>query len=94
MSVFTVLADKPAPKGWPAEVRTIMYQASIDKTQQPMLMVAPIKKKKRPLLVGLHTWSGISFVLASGIAGELGDPAHLPSADSLSAYAGIVPAVE
>lgn len=36
---------------------------------------------------------GISFVLASGIAGELGDPSRLPSADSLSAYAGIVPAV-
>ena len=43
--------------------------------------------------VMLTSISGISFVLASGIAGELGDPAHLPSADSLSAYAGIVPAV-
>jgi transposase len=43
--------------------------------------------------VMLTSIPGISFVLASGIAGELGDPARLPSADSLSAYAGIVPAV-
>jgi transposase len=43
--------------------------------------------------VMLTSIPGISFVLASGIAGELGDPARLPSADSMSAYAGIVPAV-
>lgn len=43
--------------------------------------------------VMLTSIPGISFVLASGIAGELGDPADLPSSDSLSAYAGIVPAV-
>ena len=43
--------------------------------------------------VMLTSITGISFVLASGIAGELGDPARLPPADSLSAYAGIVPAV-
>ena len=34
---------------------------------------------------------GIGFVLAAGIAGELGDPAYLGSTDSLCAYAGIVP---
>ena len=34
---------------------------------------------------------GIGFVLASGIAGELGDPAELRPLDSLCAYAGIVP---
>lgn len=43
--------------------------------------------------VMLTSISGISFVLACGIAGELGDPARLPSADSMSAYAGIVPAI-
>lgn len=36
---------------------------------------------------------GISFVLASGIAAELGDPAYLPPTASLCSYAGIVPAV-
>ena len=34
---------------------------------------------------------GIGFVLAAGVAGELGDPARLGSADSLCAYSGIVP---
>lgn len=34
---------------------------------------------------------GIGFVLAAGIAGELGDPKRLASLDSLCAYAGIVP---
>ena len=33
---------------------------------------------------------GIGFVLATGVAGELGDPAQLGSTDSLCGYAGIV----
>ena len=34
---------------------------------------------------------GIGFVLAAGLAGELGDPKRLGKLDSLCAYAGIVP---
>jgi transposase len=34
---------------------------------------------------------GIGFVLAAGIAGELGDPKRLASLDSLCGYAGIIP---
>lgn len=34
---------------------------------------------------------GIGFVLAAGVAGELGDPARLGGTDSLCAYAGVVP---
>lgn len=34
---------------------------------------------------------GIGFVLAAGVAGELGYPKLLPSTDSLCAYCGIVP---
>jgi len=34
---------------------------------------------------------GIGFVLAAGVAGELGSPKHLATLDSLCAYAGIVP---
>ena len=45
-----------ASKGWPPEIRTLEYQASIDKTQQLMLVYTPTSKKKQPLLVGLHTW--------------------------------------
>lgn len=36
---------------------------------------------------------GISFVLATGLASELGDPKHLPATNSLCSYAGIVPAI-
>ena len=49
---------KPAPKGWPEEVKAIEYEASIDASQQPMLIYTAQAKEKRPLLVGLHTWSG------------------------------------
>lgn len=34
---------------------------------------------------------GIGFVLAAGVAGELGDPASLGTTDSLCCYAGIIP---
>jgi pimeloyl-ACP methyl ester carboxylesterase len=50
--------DQPTLNGWPLEIRTIEYQASVDKSQQPMLVYTPPTKGKRPLLVGLHTWSG------------------------------------
>ena len=43
--------------------------------------------------VMLTTMPGISFVLASGIASELGDPRFLAPTGSLCAYAGIVPAI-
>ncbi len=41
--------------------------------------------------VMLTSIPGIGFVLAAGLAGELGDPKHLGKLDSLCAYAGIVP---
>jgi transposase len=41
--------------------------------------------------VMLTSIPGIGFVLAAGLAGELGDPKHLGRLDSLCAYAGIVP---
>ncbi|MEM7601149.1 MAG: transposase [Verrucomicrobiota bacterium] len=40
----------------------------------------------------LTSLPGISFVLAAGIAGELGAPSQLHRLDSLCAYSGIVPA--
>ena len=45
-------------KGWPEQVKTVKYPASIDKSEQPMLALTAKSKEKRPLLVGLHTWSG------------------------------------
>jgi len=50
--------QEPAPKGWPESVRKVMYRASSDGSEQPMLMYTASGKEKRPLLVGLHTWSG------------------------------------
>lgn len=45
-------------KGWPDEVQEIKYEASIDQSTQPALIYAAKCNEKRPLLVGLHTWSG------------------------------------
>jgi pimeloyl-ACP methyl ester carboxylesterase len=44
--------------GWPADVREVRHQSSGDKTMQPALFWSPAGlTEKRPLLVGLHTWS-------------------------------------
>jgi len=51
-------AEQPAPKGWPNEVKVVRYASSLDKTAQPMLVYAARASSERPLLVGLHTWSG------------------------------------
>lgn len=45
-------------KGWPEEVQSVKYPVSIDGSRQPMLVYSAGSKEKRPLLVGLHTWSG------------------------------------
>jgi len=55
--------------------------------QQAALLLA-----KTPYIM-LTSIPGISFVLAAGLAGEIGDPANLPTISALSSYAGIVPAV-
>ena len=55
------LAEEPNDtkiEGWPEQVKEIKYLASADKTLQPMLLCAANDKSKRPLLVGLHSWSG------------------------------------
>ena len=44
-------------KGWPKQVKEIKYPANADKTLQPMLLRVASGKSKRPLLVGLHSWS-------------------------------------
>ncbi len=47
-----------AVPGWPEGVREIRYRSPADGTRQPALFYAPQTKEPRPLLVGLHTWSG------------------------------------
>ncbi len=53
-----VASAEEVVKGWPEQVKTVNYPASIDKSEQPMLVLTAESKEKRPLLVGLHTWSG------------------------------------
>jgi len=55
---FSVIACAGELKGWPEQVQSAKYPASIDKSQQPMLVFTAKSKEKRPLLVGLHSWSG------------------------------------
>lgn len=45
-------------KAWPADVREIRYACDADHSQQPAKYYDSGSKKKRPLLVALHTWSG------------------------------------
>jgi len=45
------------PRFWPEEVQNIMYLSNADNSEQPALFYNSESKKKKPLLVGLHTWS-------------------------------------
>ena len=47
-----------AIKNWPKEIQEIKYRSAADDTDQQALYFAPKAKEPRPLLVGLHTWSG------------------------------------
>jgi dienelactone hydrolase len=49
---------KPKPKPWPEVVQDIRYPSAADNTDQPALYYDSGSKKKRPLLVALHSWSG------------------------------------
>ena len=53
-------------KGWPAEVSKVEIPCS-DGVKQPAIWFTPAKKGKKPLLVGLHTWSS-TFASAGGDA--------------------------
>lgn len=55
----------PAPEGWPEQVNTLIYTASIDASPQPMVMYTAESEEKRPLLIGLHTWGGTYSQLSS-----------------------------
>lgn len=43
---------------WPTNVNSIRYLSSADNTLQPAMFYYPPGDKPKPLLVGLHTWSG------------------------------------
>ena len=62
---LTVATSASEKSEWPKQVQSIRYPASIDKSSQPMLQYTAKSKEKRPLLVGLHTWSG-GYMQAGG----------------------------
>ncbi len=45
-------------KGWPRAIQHIQVRSTADQTDQPALVWSPATDEARPLLVGLHTWSG------------------------------------
>lgn len=58
VSLLTVNAEsKKGLKDWPQGVEEIEYTSSIDDSKQPSLIYKAKSKEKRPLLVGLHSWS-------------------------------------
>jgi pimeloyl-ACP methyl ester carboxylesterase len=62
----THLISKPAPKRWPAQITKVGIPCSDGATQEAMWF-APASTEKKPLLVGLHTWSS-SYASAGGDA--------------------------
>ena len=46
------------PRLWPEEVKKIDYFSHADSTEQPALYYDSGSESEKPLLVGLHTWSG------------------------------------
>lgn len=54
------------PPGWPDAVAEIRIRSSADRSEQPALQWSPAGDEARPLLVGLHTWSGDYRQAANG----------------------------
>lgn len=61
----TVAGAAVAP-GWQPEVQEIQIRSTADQSEQPALTWSPAEKEARPLLVGLHTWSGNYKQAANG----------------------------
>ncbi len=52
--------------GWQPEVTVIQISSTADQSPQPALTWSPATEEARPLLVGLHTWSGDYQQAANG----------------------------
>lgn len=53
-------------RGWQPEVLEIQISSTADQSAQPALTWSPKTEEARPLLVGLHTWSGDYKQAANG----------------------------
>ena len=60
INLVAAAEDTPAPKDWPAVMKTVSYPSTIDNTMQPAVVYVPEKATTTavPLLVTLHSWSG------------------------------------
>jgi len=52
------LVGLAAENPWPEQVKAVEYKSSADASMQKAMFYAPSGKKKVPLVVTLHTWSG------------------------------------
>lgn len=62
----SLLHAKPPAAGWPEEVSLIRIRSTADGSEQPAMTWSPKVEENRPLLVGLHTWSGDYRQAANG----------------------------
>ena len=53
---FLTMTCSSFAQGWPAKVTKVEIPAS-DGVMQPAMWFSPAAAEKKPLLVGLHTWS-------------------------------------
>jgi poly(3-hydroxybutyrate) depolymerase len=68
ISGLAPVARAQTPPGWPAGVSEIRVVSTADRTEQPSLVWSPDTTEARPLLVGLHTWSGDYLQTSNGPA--------------------------
>ncbi len=71
---------------------TVDLHACLERNARSLRIDAALELADTPYALATSI-PGIGFVLAAGVAGELGDPALLGNTDSLCAYSGIVPRV-
>ena len=71
---------------------TVDLHACLERNAKSLRIDAALELANTPYALATSI-PGIGFVLAAGVAGELGDPALLGHTDSLCAYSGIVPRV-
>ncbi|MCB1208771.1 MAG: alpha/beta fold hydrolase [Verrucomicrobiales bacterium] len=59
LSMLQLHAQSQSVPGWPVEAKTIQVVSTADNSPQPSVTWSPADDgQARPLLVGLHTWSG------------------------------------
>ena len=58
LSLIIIVVSLNIQAKWPDSVIDIKYASSIENSLQPMKLYSAKGNQERPLLVGLHSWSG------------------------------------